>query len=760
MSVVNCPSDQEACLSSPSSETPWFEQARYGLFLHWGLYSILSDPDACEWVMLKKRLDVNEYNLLASQFSASKYDPAKWAQLTKRAGMHYAVLTTRHHDGFCLFDTQTTTFNTMQTGAARDLVAEYVQAFREAGLRVGLYHSVMSWQCPAIHKGPTADPDGWEEMVQQTHDQVRELMSNYGKIDLLWYDGCVVPSIQDEQILAKYWRSVELNDMVRKLQPDILINDRSGLKEDIVTCEQRVSPPKAGQRWEACMTLNQSWGYNIHDRQFKSPQTIIQSLIRCARHDGNLLLDIGPRADGTIQDEFVDCLETVGRWLNVNEQAIQGTQRTQYTEVEHVAGPVTQSQNHLYYHLSSYTGPTLRLDGLAAAEQVEILGCDDTLSFAAACDHALDVTGFHEAMPWQLGPLVLKVTMPQDTTPLSADLLGGGESLRVTAGNVPVLGFDPDHYMPPPQPVLTDQKLLEQIENQQPIKTSSSENWCPGWQNWQVFVPQQGNSLTINLQDRVKNAYDMELGIIAENTGHIQIQINDRQLPESFEILHSGSPDTLKLSGLVMDQGTCRVTIHADQRFGLYAMRCSPCWRLLPANQWMTIGPFHTDFEPEHPVSDVLAAMRKVYSPEKHYDPKANHIGVNGIKLQWTHNDQCAGEHSDEGVNFPYRCGDQFGGVCFARTVITSPEDREAEILIGCDWWANAWINGQQICSSRRKQEVALDGAQFSRWKPMLAKMKLKEGANVLLVKCHPGARANWFTCRISDPGDLLVEPK
>jgi hypothetical protein len=659
-----------------------------------------------------------------------------------------------------LFDTKTTDFNSVKTAAGRDLVAEYVQAFRDAGLRVGLYYSIMNWQWPAICKGPWADPDGWEAMVQETHAQVRELMSNYGKIDLLWYDGGVVPGVHETQIRIRYWQAERLNAMVRSLQPDILINNRSGLPEDFSTPEQRVNPPQAGRRWEACMTLNQSWGYNIHDRAFKSAGTLKQALIRCARYGGNLLLGIGPRADGSIQQEFVTRLEKVGRWLATNGQAIYDSQRNAYTEAQHAAGPVTQHAQQVYFHLASYCGSTVRLDGVGSACSVELLGWDGGLSFRSMAGEALEVSGFSSDMPWQDGPLVLKVTLPHVSLNAS-NCLGGGDALRITAGNAPVLGFDADRYNPSVMPVYTGGALSEMIDQQRyAVAEHTSEDWCPGWCDWQVFAPRQDHTLSIRLDVPVDNTYQLDLGIIASGAGKIQMQIDNPVLNETFEVTHPGCPDTWRLPALVLKQGAYCLTLRSETDWGLYALQRNACWRTLPANQWMTIGPFHTNYEPQSPLNEVLEAMQQVYPPQEAYEPEKTYDGARGLKLRWTYNDQCEGDHSEAGVNFPYRCGDQVTGVCYARTVIVSPEDREAEILIGCDWWSNVWLNEQLLQGGRSEKQVAQDGAQFNGWKPRSAKMHLKQGRNVLLVKCHPGNRANWFTCRISDPGDLQVLPE
>ena len=163
---------------------------------------------------------------------------------------------------------------------------------------------------------------------------------------------------------------------------------------------------------------------------------------------------------------------------------------------------------------------------------------------------------------------------------------------------------------------------------------------------------------------------------------------------------------------------------------------------------------------PQRPISDVREAMACVYPPEQTFDPKATYAGAHGCTVGWTRSTQREGDFSEHGVNFPYRCGEDIPGVCYARTTIVSPESRNADLLLGCDWWANAWMNGQLVMGTRKADEIANDGAQFCAWKPRVARVRLNQGTNVLLIKCHPGSCANWFTCRVSDPGDLVIDPE
>lgn len=299
----------------------WFAEARFGMHIHWGLYSLLGRN---EWVMHNEKIPVDEYATLARRFNPRRYNPDAWTALARDAGMRYMVLTTRHHDGFCLFDTRTTDFNAVRTAAQRDLVAEYVRAVRRAGLKVGLYYSLGEWRHPAMYRGRKKDPRGWADMVARTHAQVEELCTNYGRIDLLWYDGGF--RVEEGRTIACEldYDSKRLNAMVRRHQPHILINDRTGLPEDFDTPEQRIVSSQPGRLWESCMTINRHWGYTADDTIWKSAREIAHNLTACACGGGNYLLNVGPKADGTIPSACVTRLRTVGAWLRRNGEAIYG----------------------------------------------------------------------------------------------------------------------------------------------------------------------------------------------------------------------------------------------------------------------------------------------------------------------------------------------------------------------------------------------------------------------------------------------------
>ncbi len=304
----------------------WFHEARFGMFIHWGLYSLLGRG---EWVMFQERMHPDEYARLADQFTPEQFDANAWAALAVEAGMKYMVFTTRHHDGFCLFDSRVSDFTSVKTAAKRDFVAEFVEACRRAGLKVGLYHSVLDWRFPGYYE-PDAYPESREAMVRQFHDQVKELMTNYGKIDMLWYDGDWVN--HDYKTVADtgaFWRAEELNQEVRRLQPQILINNRSGTQEDLDTPEQKIEASQSGRGWESCMTMGYfaGWGYTRHNPQWKTTPQLLYALAQAAAGEGNFLLNIGPRPDGSVRTEESGPLREMGAWLRRNGEAIYGSQR-------------------------------------------------------------------------------------------------------------------------------------------------------------------------------------------------------------------------------------------------------------------------------------------------------------------------------------------------------------------------------------------------------------------------------------------------
>jgi alpha-L-fucosidase len=337
----------------------WFHQARFGMFIHFGLYSLWGRG---EWVMFVERIPKAEYAKLAEQFNPLRFDPDAWAETARNAGMRYMVLTARHHDGFCLFDSQVSDFTSVKTAARRDLVAEYVQACRKAGLRVGLYYSLLDWRFPGYFD-PLRHPASAKALVEQAHVQVRELMTHYGEIDELWYDGDWICHGQVKVDPVQFWRSRELNAMVRRLQPRILINNRSGIQEDLDTPEQQVKASASGRGWETCMTIGDSagWGYVKYSPNMKTVPQLLQNLVTAAAGEGNFLLNVGPKPDGTLREEEVSRLKEIGDWMKVNGEAIYGSQRCSLPDQQLPGAPLgmwTRKGNTAYLHVFRWPGHT------------------------------------------------------------------------------------------------------------------------------------------------------------------------------------------------------------------------------------------------------------------------------------------------------------------------------------------------------------------------------------------------------------------
>ncbi|MFH0795829.1 MAG: alpha-L-fucosidase [Candidatus Omnitrophota bacterium] len=303
----------------------WFSQARFGMFIHWGLYSILGRG---EWVMDAEKIPLSEYEKLITRFNPEKFNAKEWVSLAKSAGMKYMVLTTKHHDGFCLFDSKLTDYTSKNSPAKKDFVAEFVEACRKEGMKIGFYYSLLDWHHSDYQASPAKGTLS-KKYIDYYHGQVRELCTNYGKIDIMWFDGEWDHSYQQ-------WKSKELVRMIRKLQPDILINNRLGHKGnchrddisykegDFGTPEQTITAGASDRLWESCMTMNDHWGYAFGDHNWKTTTQLIHNLVRCVAGGGNYLLNVGPKPDGTIPLPSVRRLKKIGSWIKINGKSIYG----------------------------------------------------------------------------------------------------------------------------------------------------------------------------------------------------------------------------------------------------------------------------------------------------------------------------------------------------------------------------------------------------------------------------------------------------
>ena len=338
----------------------WWHEARFGMFIHWGLYSVIGHH---EWAMEKEGIPVVQYQGLAKVFKPRPQAAREWARLARQAGQKYMVMTTKHHEGFCNWDTKLTSYCAPRQGPGRDLVAEYVEAARAEGRRVGFYYSLMDWHHPDGARCAT-DEAARRRFVEYTHGLIRELMSNYGKIDILWYD-------VDWPLSAQQWESKKMNAMVFKLQPDIIVNNRNGLPGDFSTPEQEIVAAEAGRAWETCMTMNDSWGYQKADDNWKSPKTVVSNLVACNGGGGNYLLNVGPKPDGSVPEESVAILTETGKWMDRNGASIYGAERCQAGW--HPYADFTRKGRTLYVHIRFWPAQTPGTEALAFEQPATVV---------------------------------------------------------------------------------------------------------------------------------------------------------------------------------------------------------------------------------------------------------------------------------------------------------------------------------------------------------------------------------------------------
>ncbi len=344
--------DQTAEQQDRDRRMQWFRQARFGMFIHWGLYAQLGRH---EWVMNRERIPVAEYEPLAMSWQPGPTPARHWARMARQAGMRYMVMTTKHHEGFLLWDSKLTDYCAAKKGPGRDLVAEYVEAARAEGLRVGFYYSLMDWHHPDGARCKT-DEAARQRFVEYTHGLVRELCTQYGKLDIMWYD-------VNWPLSAEEWESANMNAMVRALQPDIIINNRSGLPEDFGTPEQHITPEQGGRDWEACMTFNNSWGYTPIDTQYKSSWEVVSMLRQVAAGGGNLLLNIGPAPDGSVPEPCERALAETGAWLQRWGPSVYEANEPMQQDWM-VTGAFTRKGNIAYFHCNRWPGNELAIGGL------------------------------------------------------------------------------------------------------------------------------------------------------------------------------------------------------------------------------------------------------------------------------------------------------------------------------------------------------------------------------------------------------------
>ncbi len=393
----------------------WWTHDRFGMFIHWGLYAQAARH---EWVKRWERMNDEQYQPYFDNFNPDMFDPKAWAKQAKAAGMKYAVLTTKHHEGFCLFDSKYTDYKSTNTKAKRDLVKEFVDAFRAEGIKIGFYYSLIDWHHPdftvdGVHPlQPKNESDSdyaklnkgrdWNKYKTYLHNQIREILTKYGKIDILWLDFSY-PNPNGHGKGKNDWGSVELLKMIRKLQPGIIVDNRLDLDEyadgaDFATPEQ-VKPSElqstyGGLPFETCQTFSGSWGYFRDENSWKTNHELLTLLITAVSKSGNLILNVGPTARGYFDYRAVRALDSVGMWMKYNNRSIYGCTQApsefKYPEKTLLTyNPVTKK---LYLHLMQYNQAGITLPGYnGKIKYAQFLHDNSEIKYQAAGDNSPDL---------------------------------------------------------------------------------------------------------------------------------------------------------------------------------------------------------------------------------------------------------------------------------------------------------------------------------------------------------------------------------
>jgi alpha-L-fucosidase len=348
--------------------TQWWREARFGMFIHFGAYAV---PARGEWVKSNERITTEQYQKYIDTFNPVDFDAKTWAKVARSAGMKYAVLTAKHHDGYCMFDSKLTDYKLSTRFGGRDLVREFLDAFRAEGLKVGLYYSIIDWHhpdYPNVGNHPQRDDKeyakrtfNWDNYLKYLHGQVEELVRDYGRLDIMWFD------YSFDQYSGEKWKASELVTMVRKYQPNIILDNRLEINQgsaagqrtisllgDFETPEQGIPDAPITDKynnpipWETCLTLNNNWGYAEQDKNWKSPELVIHTLVNCVSKNGNLLLNVGPDARGNIPQPSIKILGEVGKWMKTNSESIYGCGAGKLTKPDW--GRYTSKDNTIFAH--------------------------------------------------------------------------------------------------------------------------------------------------------------------------------------------------------------------------------------------------------------------------------------------------------------------------------------------------------------------------------------------------------------------------
>lgn len=399
----------------------WFKKAKLGIFIHYGIYAV--DGVSESWSFFNGRISYEDYMKQLDGFTASKLDMEHWADLIEKSGAKYAVLTSKHHDGVALWDTQYSDLNVVKkTPAKRDIVKEYCEAIQKRGIKTGIYFSLLDWSHPDycsiyqegsvpgdyIHEKPFSSPmDGvekpevWAKFLQHNRNQMTELMTHYGTVDLLWFDG-------DWERSAEQWKMADFREFLHTLNPNVVLNSRMQGYGDYKTPEQGIPVQRPEGPWEFCTTINTSWGYQHSDNDYKTPRQIIRMFCDCLTMGGNMLLDIGPMEDGTIDPRQENVLLELGSWIRANEEAVFETEAG--IGWDYFLGGSTLSPDKKTIYLMVYDTPVedICLKGInSPIKKISLLASGRELKW--------HITG---GAPWNRIPGMLWVSMgPEDVTP-------------------------------------------------------------------------------------------------------------------------------------------------------------------------------------------------------------------------------------------------------------------------------------------------------------------------------------------------------
>jgi alpha-L-fucosidase len=404
MAQAQLPKETEA---QKTQRMKWWTDARFGMFIHWGLYAL---PARHEWVKNVERMTNEQYQKYFEMFNPDMYDPHEWAKMAKAAGMKYVVLTAKHHEGFCLFDSKFTDYKATNTPYGKDLIKEYVEAFRAEGLKVGFYYSLIDWHHPdytidrvhplrqesdsayaRLNKG--RDMNKYREYLK---NQVRELLTNYGEISIIWFDF----SFPGKNGKGRAdWDSENLLKMTRSLQPGIIVDDRLDLSDveggfDFISPEQyKVAkwPEINGKRvaWETCQTFSGSWGYYRDENTWKSSAQLIELLVESVSKGGNLLLNVGPTARGVFDYRAQDRLSSMGEWMKYNSRSVYGCTEapSSFSVPDNTLLTYNPNTKKLYIHLLAYPMGSLTLKNMAdKVKYIQFLHDASEIKFKAGSD--------------------------------------------------------------------------------------------------------------------------------------------------------------------------------------------------------------------------------------------------------------------------------------------------------------------------------------------------------------------------------------